>query len=189
MRRPKMVLATVAAICSVFFLSGLAYADRVDRLADFSGQYACSFEVYDEPLGPQAAISDLRIRPRGSVKSFTKATTYLDRTTGAHEIDCIGKGKVTRVRGNRITVKTVGECTTAGGVELPPIDQVNQCLGSLRGSNGYEALTCLDLTDEGASTGVPEIQAISLVHCNRVDLQGRDNDDDDDDDDDHDDDD
>ncbi len=170
MRQGKLEWIMVTAVCSLFILSSNAYA--TGEIDDFVGEYACSFENKEHPTSPQAGIVDLTIHPDGKIVGITKAATTLPAPLNI--INCVNDmGEVTSINDNFITIETTGNsCMGSDDVPLEfKFDLKSECFGALNAGNGYNELTCLDLTDE-KGVGGEEIESIDITECKRVNIAG-----------------
>ncbi len=168
-REYQTVSVTVAAICSLFFLSNFSANDahahgkgyHQEAFHDWVGEWGCSFQISDPPAGPQVVLTQLTIDSNGNATSVTKTATLFPPPF--NEINCTATGTISELRDHYIRYEVVGRCPLEGSeVEF---EQQAECIGLMNEGNGYTELNCIDLTDEPDEENR---EHISLATCKKV---------------------
>lgn len=164
-REYHTVSVTVAAICSLFFLSSFSANDAHAGLNFFhggslnawAGEWGCSFE--NESGGsPLTTISQLTIGKKGKVTAVSKTATL--SADPFDIIDCTATGRVEKLGDHYIRYEVEGSCL--GDLEVA-FEQQAECTSVMNEGKGYTEIYCIDLTEEPDNR-----RQVALSTCKRV---------------------
>ncbi len=164
MRRGMYFSWTVGvAMCLLFFASGCSSDDVAHATLPgnpWAGQWGCAVESSTSEIFVHS-VQQLTIDINGAYTGIVTTVLHLAPEDDLI-LDCTASGTVTEVRDGYATLEGTGECEQFPGLVA---ESVADCVGMLRGANGFLEMRCIDLTQE------PDGRETLLMNiCKRQDI-------------------
>ncbi|MCP4199671.1 MAG: hypothetical protein GY762_21205 [Proteobacteria bacterium] len=166
MKKKALMVLLVVAVSLIFtvLLAGTwEYSSEKGHKVKnpWAGQWACAMDSsHAEPM--VISLQQLTISRKGTYTGIVKTAIASD-TGDDFLLDCTGNGTLTEVREGYATLEGTGVCDLYPDIEA---DSVADCVGMLKGKNGYLEMRCIDLTQE------PDGQEILFLNiCKRQDVR------------------